>query len=345
MKIALFSDIHANPWALEAVLNCLAKRYPVDQIWHLGDLVGYGPEPVEVVELAMDKFDLWIAGNHDERWLEFLDLEKRRVINLQTGSIVNVTEEIFNLQKGANKKDAIDSWLRHLKKLHTHPAAERWLQDSMARSEHHGPQVVECEGLKLIPVHAAPSGPTELYNYPWTLESELIQSLFRVNERLLYYEENGVSVPYENELAARLRQADLAMKSGAPYLVLFGHSHVPGVYRYEQGRVGAELPPGYGVPVPVGNSPMAINPGSVGHPSDLDPRAAFAILDTGARLVTFHRVPYPIKPVVDKLWEGVYQDNMRIEIETARLRTLDVESLGIFHEKLKQLAASPDTCS
>jgi len=44
MRYAIYSDIHANLEALEAVLakiNELAQKQPIDQIWFLGDLVGY----------------------------------------------------------------------------------------------------------------------------------------------------------------------------------------------------------------------------------------------------------------------------------------------------------------
>ena len=46
MRIAVLSDIHGNLPALEAVL---ASLRPYDAIWQLGDIVGYGPQPNEVV--------------------------------------------------------------------------------------------------------------------------------------------------------------------------------------------------------------------------------------------------------------------------------------------------------
>jgi diadenosine tetraphosphatase ApaH/serine/threonine PP2A family protein phosphatase len=44
-----------------------------------------------------------------------------------------------------------------------------------------------------------------------------------------------------------------------------------------------------------------INPGSAGQPRDGDPRAAFAVFDTGERLVTYHRVPYDIAGAQKKI--------------------------------------------
>lgn len=65
MKIALFSDIHANISALRAVLADMEKQ-PIDQVYCLGDLVGYAPFPNEVVAEIRKRQIPTIAGNHDE---------------------------------------------------------------------------------------------------------------------------------------------------------------------------------------------------------------------------------------------------------------------------------------
>jgi predicted phosphodiesterase len=62
MRIAVLSDIHANLPALEAVL---ADVGDVDAIWHLGDVVGYGPEPDRVVARLRDLGAIGVRGNHD----------------------------------------------------------------------------------------------------------------------------------------------------------------------------------------------------------------------------------------------------------------------------------------
>ncbi|MGO8681478.1 MAG: dUTP diphosphatase [Limisphaerales bacterium] len=64
MKILLLSDIHGNLPALQAVL---AAEPEVDQILCLGDLVNYGPQPVECVKWAMETLtaDWLVQGNHD----------------------------------------------------------------------------------------------------------------------------------------------------------------------------------------------------------------------------------------------------------------------------------------
>lgn len=62
MRIAVLSDIHANLPALDAVL---ADAGGVDAVWHLGDVVGYGPEPDAVVERLRSIGALGVRGNHD----------------------------------------------------------------------------------------------------------------------------------------------------------------------------------------------------------------------------------------------------------------------------------------
>ncbi|HEX8204606.1 MAG TPA: metallophosphoesterase family protein [Solirubrobacteraceae bacterium] len=64
MRVAVVSDIHANRHAFEAVLGDLRDR-GADEIWCLGDLVGYGGDPNACVELAREHAALCLAGNHD----------------------------------------------------------------------------------------------------------------------------------------------------------------------------------------------------------------------------------------------------------------------------------------
>lgn len=72
MKIAVISDIHSNPFALEAVLKDIEKQ-GVDQIICTGDLIGYMPMPNEVVDMIKSRDIQCIKGNHD---LKVLNEEK-----------------------------------------------------------------------------------------------------------------------------------------------------------------------------------------------------------------------------------------------------------------------------
>ena len=62
MRIAVLSDIHANLAALEAVS---ADLPPTDEVWVLGDIVGYGPQPNEVIATLQAMGARSVLGNHD----------------------------------------------------------------------------------------------------------------------------------------------------------------------------------------------------------------------------------------------------------------------------------------
>jgi predicted phosphodiesterase len=64
MKFAFISDIHANLEALEAVLSDINKKN-VDEIFCLGDVVGYGANPNECVEVVSKRCKSVLLGNHD----------------------------------------------------------------------------------------------------------------------------------------------------------------------------------------------------------------------------------------------------------------------------------------
>jgi predicted phosphodiesterase len=64
MRLALISDIHANIEALEAVVADI-KTHNVDEILCLGDIVGYGANPNECIELVNESCSIILLGNHD----------------------------------------------------------------------------------------------------------------------------------------------------------------------------------------------------------------------------------------------------------------------------------------
>jgi predicted phosphodiesterase len=63
-QIALVSDIHGNLPAFEAVMEDIRSE-KVEEVWCLGDLVGYGAQPEECVALAKEVCSVCLAGNHD----------------------------------------------------------------------------------------------------------------------------------------------------------------------------------------------------------------------------------------------------------------------------------------
>jgi predicted phosphodiesterase len=73
MRILIISDIHANLVALDTVFDAAGV---FDQVWCLGDVVGYGPSPNECVAKLRALGPICVAGNHDWAVLDKLDLEE-----------------------------------------------------------------------------------------------------------------------------------------------------------------------------------------------------------------------------------------------------------------------------
>jgi predicted phosphodiesterase len=79
MRVAVLSDIHANLVALDAVL---AEVPSVDEVWQLGDIVGYGPDPDGVIGRLREIGALGVRGNHDAaalggREIEYFNVDAR----------------------------------------------------------------------------------------------------------------------------------------------------------------------------------------------------------------------------------------------------------------------------
>lgn len=72
MHIAVISDIHGNLEALEAVLADI-DRFKLDGIWCLGDVIGYGPDPLPCLDLVYAQCQICLAGNHDYAGIDKID--------------------------------------------------------------------------------------------------------------------------------------------------------------------------------------------------------------------------------------------------------------------------------
>lgn len=93
MRIAVLSDIHSNLVALDAVLAAIGS---VDAIWHLGDVVGYGPEPDGVVDRLGEVRAIGVRGNHDSagvggREIDWFNPDARRAMEWTRATISEPT--------------------------------------------------------------------------------------------------------------------------------------------------------------------------------------------------------------------------------------------------------------
>lgn len=74
MRTLILSDIHANLTAFESVLAAAGE---VDQVWFLGDVVGYGPDPNQCIELLRAQPNLQaLMGNHDAALMDFISIDR-----------------------------------------------------------------------------------------------------------------------------------------------------------------------------------------------------------------------------------------------------------------------------
>jgi predicted phosphodiesterase len=216
MRLAVLSDIHANLAALDAVCDDLP---PVDQIWALGDIVGYGPQPNEVIQRLVKLDGRAVMGNHD-------------------GAAVGVVDA---------------SWFNP-----DAAAAIRWtakVLDPSSTAYLGALPEVRRDG-ELTAVHGSPREPIWEYITDQRIASENLGSFETRN-------------------------------------CLFGHTHMPIIYRADGGRMEV-VPATTSAPIALDARRALINPGSVGQPRDGNPDASYLLLDIEAGRAEFRRVRYDI---------------------------------------------------
>jgi putative phosphoesterase len=216
MIIAVISDIHSNLTALEAVIDKLPIH---DELFCLGDIVGYGPQPNEVIARLVElRPSVTLLGNHD-------------------CAVVNGDVQGFS----ANAAIAVEWTRREVNEV------SRGYLAALKPSAR-----IEREGRTFALFHGSPRDPLNEYIFP------------------------GVPATVARSL----------VKAAFASIVLLGHTHMPMLYRFEDG--------------------VLANPGSVGQPRDGDPRASFALLTLSQGDVRFEvqRVKYDIDPVADRIFRS-----------------------------------------
>jgi diadenosine tetraphosphatase ApaH/serine/threonine PP2A family protein phosphatase len=220
MRVAVVADVHANLEAFQAVLADAAGEHPVDEVWSLGDIVGYGPDPTACIALLHTYTHLAIAGNHDYAATGAIGTEE---FNPYAAEAVQWTSKQLSLED------------------------QLWLSNLSA---------VQIEGEFTL-AHGSLDDPV------W----DYLISPERARSHLEHQ-----TTPYG----------------------LVGHSHLPHLYTEGQTRL-LEDDVSHGTEVTLGKLRFVANPGSVGQPRDGDPRAAYCLIDTEARRLSFRRVEYDVE--------------------------------------------------
>ncbi len=135
MRRALISDIHGNYEALQAVFSDI-KQNNVTEVYCLGDIIGYGPNPCECLDRVIQECQVTILGNHDQAAL--FDPDGFNPVALQA---VYWTRE--QLERGPGNSDQVN---------------RRWdFLGELPRTHTDGP---------LLFVHGSPREPTNEYVFP-----------------------------------------------------------------------------------------------------------------------------------------------------------------------------------
>ena len=231
MRYFVFSDVHANQEAFNAVLSAIAEEQ-VDRIVFLGDIVGYGAQPNEVIDrLIALKPDAMVRGNHD-----------KVIAGIEDGSTFQ------------NLAHTSAMWSR----IQIRPDNRAYLQ-------------------------RMPQGPI-------TLEEEIQIAHGSPHDEDFYILGHWDARPI-------LRQSQ-------SWIVFYGHTHLPMIYSTES-KFSQCYPEDdevyYGL---AEDKRYLINPGSVGQPRDLNPKASFAILDTDENIICIKRVGYDIQAAQRKIREA-----------------------------------------
>jgi len=284
---ALFSDVHANWEALVAVYRDFAPLDGLRDVWSLGDLVGYGPNPNEVIaglhSLTKKGYQLhYCMGNHDGAAVgrfEFVDLHD--------------PSDYERLKAEAGLKDFEAIALQY--------------RDPKRR--------------KYIPVRANAKA-----SMLWTrqrLTDASRQFLVRMSKDYLPFAEGVLCLhasprdPLFDYItsARRAQRAVEAPLMGDNRLCFLGHTHVPAIWQFGPddiisyaGNIVVMHPPRKIQEPRVEAGPdgpvTLVNVGAVGQPRDGDPRAVYAIYDDAAHTVELRRVAYDVAKVRQKIIES-----------------------------------------
>ena len=252
MKLALLSDIHANRQALQACL-LHAHAQGVDRHAFLGDLVGYGADPIAVLDQVMalaEQGAIVIQGNHD-------------LLAVQPAPTVN------------NMGESTAAW--------THQQLKDDHLDFLA----HLPLTAQLDHLLLV--HASAHQPER---WPYVDNARAAQACL---------------------------QAAMALNGRQVAHVLVGHVHQQTLYYKGSGAGLMPFQPSAGVPVPIPASRSCVaTVGSVGQPRDGDTRAMYAVYDTSAQRLVFHRVAYDHAQAAAAIRSAGLPDFFAQRLETGR---------------------------
>ena len=251
MRYLIISDIHSN---LEALQTALAAAPQHDYVLNLGDVVGYGASPNEVVGVVKDLNGPIVRGNHDKACSGLGD----------TFGFNAVADKAVNWTASTLTPDNRE-WVRRLQ-----------------------------------------SGPVEIPQYAF---GQCV---------------HGSPIDEDDYLLSSASAFEVFRDSTA-LITFFGHTHVQGGYMFRKGYVESIRPKYHSVTEEdsfelslQADARYLINPGSIGQPRDGDWRAAFALFDSEAKLITYFRVPYPVELAQHRILAAQLPEYLAVRLRMGR---------------------------
>ena len=160
MPTAVISDMHGNAEALRTVLDDIDRR-GIERIVCLGDIVGYGPEPLACVDLVAERCEWSLMGNHD-----FGVLYEPTNFNVAAATAAYWTREQFD---AVEEPELRDKRYRFLGQLRVRVVEQ-----------------ADQTGPKLLAVHGSPRRPINEYLFPEDVinASDKIRSVFELVDHI-----------------------------------------------------------------------------------------------------------------------------------------------------------------
>lgn len=284
MRTAVLSDIHANSEALRAVLAEI-DAVGVDEIVCLGDVIGYGPDPLTCIDLVQDRCALCLLGNHDFAC-------RTHPVN-------------FNQ---AAREAAL--WTRF--KLDTPWPDETARQRRIEYLDHLPVRIRYAADPRLLCVHGSSRCATNEYVFPDDLEDlAKFDRLFERFDHVCLEGHTHMPVVFEQQL--RIDEDGSEHTSYQRFVGYREESRAPGPDGTGtiRGASSVRLRLGDG-------HKYIINPGSVGQPRDRDPWASWAIIELpgeGDPTVSFHRTYYDWHRVLDMIRRTEHDDHCPYQLD------------------------------
>ena len=299
MCYVILSDIHANHTALKAVLDAVEPIAATKKFYFLGDLLGYGP--VSQVIACMD----WLRY-HSHIYEENGDAELRWVPGnhdewavMQLGRVRPEGSITLQIQRAALAHARAEAWDWFANEVKLALTDESRSLLTKTRQD-------EAGEVFLAFTHAAvtPEERRGTYLRPW--HPAILRGHF-----------------------APLRE----MTQTETKILFCGHTHLPYLAKIlpDERHTLEFRSIKYGQPIALEPGEYIISPGSVGHPRDGDPRAAFALFEPEACTVEFRREEYDTRPVVQAL--EVERINLRHAHEAAARYLIQLDASKLRDER------------